>query len=106
MNLPSDPTKMMEQFKETQQRLQEEVSAVRAEASTGGGMVTVEVDGNKKLTKISISAEATEDVEMLEDMVRGACNEAMRRADEQVQQKIAGLVGPVMGGLGLPVGRS
>ena len=106
MNLPSDPKKMMEQFRETQQRLQEEVSAVREEASTGGGMVTVEVDGNKKITRISISEEATEDVEMLEDMVRGACNEAMRGADEQVQQKIAGLVGPVMGGLGLPVGRS
>lgn len=106
MNLPSDPQKMMDQLKETQQRLREEISAVRAEASTGGGMVTVEVDGNKMITKISISADATDDVEMLEDMVRGACNEAMRRSEEQVQQRVAGLVGPALGGLGLPLGES
>ncbi len=100
MNLQGDPTKMLQRAKEMQDRLNTEMAAIRVEASTGGGMVTVKMDGNKKVTDISIEPTAAEDVEMLQDMVRGAFNEASKRVEEQMQQKLGGM----LGGLGLPPG--
>ena len=91
---------MLQRAKEMQDRLNTEMAAIRVEASTGGGMVTVKMDGNKKVTDISIEPIAAEDVEMLQDMVRGAFNEASKRVEEQMQQKLGGM----LGGLGLPPG--
>lgn len=91
---------MLQQAKAMQDRLKGELDGIRVEASTGGGMVTVEMDGNKHVVRVAIDSEATEDIEMLQDMVRGACNEASRRVELETQQKIGGM----MGGLGLPPG--
>ncbi len=83
-----------------QERMQKEIAQIRVEASTGGGMVSVKMDGHKKVLEIVIDPEAVEDVEMLQDMVRGAVNEAAKRVDEETQSKVGG----IMGGMGLPPG--
>ncbi len=91
---------MLQQAKAMQDRMQQEIAQIRVEASTGGGMVSVKMDGHKKILDIAIDPEAVEDVEMLQDMVRGAVNEAAKRVDEETQSKVGG----IMGGMGLPPG--
>ncbi len=100
MKLPGNMQKMMQQAQQMQQQLQEEVARIRVEASTGGGMVTVKMDGQKKVLSIDIDEEALEDREMLQDMVRGAVNEAAKRVDDEAQSKMGGM----LGGMGLPPG--
>lgn len=95
-----NPQKMMQQAQAAQQKLREEISKIKVEASTGGGMVTVSMDGDKRLLDVKIEPEAAEDVEMLQDMIRGAVNEAAKRVDEESQEKVSGL----LGGMGLPPG--
>ncbi len=95
-----DPRKLRKQLEETQQRIQREIRALEIEASSGGGMVTVVMDGEKKLKSLKIDPEAVnkDDVEMLQDLVLAAVNEAARRVDEAVKEKLGGL----MGGLKIP----
>lgn len=95
--------KMMKQVQEMQKQMvkaQEELAAEEVEASAGGGMVTVKVTGDLKVTSISISPEAVDpdDPEMLEDLVTAAVNEAVRSAQELASQKMGGLTG----GLNIP----
>ena len=104
MKLPANAKKMLEQAKQMQDRLKEEVDAIRVEASTGGGMVTVKMDGNKTVTSIQIDPEAVEDIEMLQDMVQGAFNEAVRRAEDEAQQKVNGVMGGMFAGGMMPPG--
>ena len=92
--------KMMQQAQQMQQQLQEEIGRIRVEASTGGGMVTVKMDGQKKVLSIEIDQEVLEDRDMLQDMVRGAVNEAAKRVDDETQSKMGGM----LGGMGLPPG--
>lgn len=91
---------MMKQAQQMQQKLQEEIAAIRVEASAGGGMVTVKMDGQKKVLGVKIDAEAAGDVEMLQDMVMAAFNEAHKKVEDESQQKMSGM----LGGLGLPPG--
>ena len=91
---------MMQQAQKMQEQLQQQLAEIRVEASTGGGMVTVKMDGHKHVLSIAIDPEAVEDVEMLQDMVRGAVNEASKRVDEEAQSKMGGM----LGGMGLPPG--
>ena len=91
---------MMKQAQQMQQRMQEEVAKIRVEASAGGGMVTVQMDGQKMILGVKIDPEAAGDVEMLQDMVMAASNEAVRKVDEQTQK----LMGGMLGGMGLPPG--
>ena len=100
MKLPGNMQKMMQQAQQMQQKLQEEIAQIRVEASTGGGMVTVKMDGQKHALSVAIDKEAMEDREMLEDMMRGAFNEAVKRVDEETQAKMGGM----LGGMGLPPG--
>jgi DNA-binding YbaB/EbfC family protein len=95
-----DPRKLMKQLQQTQQRIQEEIAALRVEAASGGGVVKVTMDGQKNLTALSIDKEAVnpDDVEMLQDLIIAAVNEAARMVDEAIQQKVGGLAG----GLKLP----
>jgi DNA-binding YbaB/EbfC family protein len=92
--------KAMQQAQQMQEQLQKEIAAIRVEASTGGGMVAVKMDGQKKVLEVKIDPDAAEDVEMLQDMIRGAVNEAGKRVDDEAQQKMGGM----LGGLGLPPG--
>ena len=91
---------MMKQAQMMQQRLQEEIAAIRVEASAGGGMVNVKMDGQKKCLGVTIDPEAAGDAEMLADMVMAAFNEAARKVDEESQKKTSGM----LGGMGLPPG--
>lgn len=91
---------MMKQAQLMQQRLQEEIAAIRVEASTGGGMVTVKMDGHKQCLGVTIDPEAAGDAEMLADMVMAAFNEAARKVDEESQKKTSAM----LGGMGLPPG--
>ena len=95
-----DFMKMMQQAKKMQEQVQKEVRGIREEASSGGGAVTVTLDGNKRMMAVKISPEAIQggDVEMLEDLVLTATNEAARRVDEAVSSRVAGLTG----GLNIP----
>lgn len=100
MKLPGNMQQMMKQAQQMQQRLQEEIAQIRVEASSGGGMVTVRMDGQKHVTGVTIDQEVAGDVEMLQDMVMAAFNEASKKVDEEAKQKMGGL----LGGLGLPPG--
>jgi DNA-binding YbaB/EbfC family protein len=80
--------------------LQEQVAQKKVQASAGGGMVTVEANGRQELTAIRIDPEVInrDDPQMLEDLVLAACNEALRKARELVQQEL----GKLTGGLRIP----
>ena len=91
---------MLKQAQQMQQKLQEEIAQIRVEASAGGGMVTVRMDGQKNVLGVKIDPEVTGDVEMLQDMVMAAVNEAAKRVDEEAKQKMGGM----LGGMGLPPG--
>ncbi len=81
-------------------KMQEELDAREFEAASGGGMVTAKVNGKRELLSISIKPEAVDpdDVEMLEDMVMAAVNEALRTAAETVEREM----GKLTGGMGMP----
>ena len=91
---------MMEQAKEMQQRLQQQMADLRIEATSGGGIVTVVVSGNTLVQSIRIDPEVVsrEDVEMLQDLIVAALNDANRKVDEKMSQSMSGL----MGGLKIP----
>jgi len=90
-----DPRKMMKQLQQAQERIQAEIAALKVEAASGGGMVKVEVDGQKQLLRLTIDPEVVnkDDVEMLQDLVLAAVNEASRKVDEAIQEKVGGLTG-------------
>jgi DNA-binding YbaB/EbfC family protein len=81
---------------------QAEVEAAEVEATAGGGAVTVRASGSKKILGIKISPEAVDpdDVEMLEDLITAAVNEALTKAEDLMQQKMGGITGGMdLGGL-------
>ena len=91
---------MMKQAQEMQERLQREMSELSVEATSGGGMVTVVVNGHKHLQKITIDPEVVskDDVPMLQDLIVAAINDAHRKVDESMKTKMGGL----LSGLKLP----
>ena len=94
---------MMKQAQKLQEQmlaLQEEVGKKKVEATAGGGMVTVEANGKQEIVSIKIDPEVVskDDVQMLEDLVLAACNEALRKSRELVQQEM----GKITGGLKIP----
>jgi DNA-binding YbaB/EbfC family protein len=100
MKMPGNMQAMMKQAQQMQQKLQEQIAAIRVEASAGGGMVSVKMDGQKNVLSVKIDPEVAGDVEMLQDMVMAAFNEAAKKVDEESQAKMGGM----LGGLGLPPG--
>ena len=100
MKLPGNMQAMMQQAQKMQEKLQQEIAAIRAEGTAGGGMVTVHMDGNKNVLGVKIDPEVAGDVEMLQDLFMAACNEAVKRVEEESKKKMGGM----LGGLGLPPG--
>jgi len=96
MNIQS----MMQQAKEMQERLQQQMAELRVEATAGGGMITVVVNGTKQVLSITIDPEVVskDDVEMLQDLIVAALNDANRKVDAQIGESMSGL----MGGLKIP----
>ena len=102
---PLKMQEMLSQAREMQQQMQQKLSQTVVEASSGGGAVTVKLNGQKQLLKVTIDPNAVlslsgsaADVEMLEDLVMAAFNEAGRRADEAMKSSLSGM----LGGLSLP----
>jgi DNA-binding YbaB/EbfC family protein len=95
-----DFNEMMKQAQQMQDEMQREMAKVRVEASAGGGVVHVAMNGAKELTELRIDPEAVKsgDVEMLQDLILAAVNEASRKADEAMKGKL----GSKLGGMGLP----
>jgi nucleoid-associated protein EbfC len=98
-----NPMKMMQQVQKMQARMakvQSELESETVEASAGGGAVRAVVNGQQKVLSIEIDAEVAEDVEMLQDLVVAAVNEALERSREVASRRMQ----EVTAGLGLPPG--
>ena len=91
---------MMKQAQQMQARLQQQMTEMRVEGNAGGGMVTVVVSGDKRLHAVTLDPEVVskDDVEMLQDLVVVAVNDAHRKIDEELSRQMSGL----MGGLTIP----
>jgi DNA-binding YbaB/EbfC family protein len=92
---------MMKQAQQMQEQMQRQMVEMRVEASAGGGMVKVVISGDKKLQSITIDPECAskDDVEMLQDMIVAAINDAHRKADEQLQSQLGGMMGGKIPGM-------
>ena len=91
---------MMKQAQQMQERLQKQMAELRVEGNSGGGMVTVVMNGAKQVQSLKIDPEAVskDDVEMLQDLILAAINDAHRKADEEMAKQMGGM----MGGLKIP----
>ncbi len=92
--------KMIQQLQQKMAKVQEELEQATVQASAGGGAVTAVVSGAQKVVSVSIAPEAAEDVEMLQDLVVAAVNEAMESSKQLAAQRMQ----EVTAGLGLPPG--
>ena len=102
---PEDLQNMLGQAQQMQEQMEQRLAATVVEASSGGGVVTVKMNGKKQVLGLKIDPAAVAglgasaaDVEMLEDLIIAALNEAGRRADESMQSGLSGM----LGGLNLP----
>jgi DNA-binding YbaB/EbfC family protein len=104
MKMPGgfDLQEMMKQAQQMQEVMQREMQRIRVDASAGGGVVSVAMNGAKELVDLKIDPDAVKsgDVEMLQDLIIAAVNEASRKADEAMKGKL----GSKLGGMGLPDG--
>jgi DNA-binding YbaB/EbfC family protein len=91
---------LMKQAQQMQDQMQRQMANIRVEGTAGGGMVKAEMGGNKELLSITIDKEAVDpdDVEMLQDLVKAAVNEAARKVDEEMQSSM----GAMTGGMKIP----
>ena len=96
---------ILSQFRQMQENLQKQIDGVQVEASAGGGMVTVKMNGQKQVTDVRIDPEvfAAKDQEMLQDLVRSAVNEASRRVDEELANQVKNVTGALPGIVGLKI---
>ncbi len=87
---------MMKQAQQMQERLQKQMGELRVEGGAGGGMITVVMNGAKQVLSIKIDPEVVskDDVEMLQDLIVAAINDAQRKADDEMKQKTAGMLPP------------
>lgn len=100
MKLPGNMQQMMQQAQKMQEKLHQEIAQIKVEATAGGGMVTARMDGQKALLGVKIDPEVAGDVEMLQDMIVAAVNEAAKKVDDEIKGKMGGM----MSGMGLPPG--
>ena len=93
---PLQIQQMMKEAQKMQERLQQQMAELRIEATAGGGMVTVVVNGAKQLQSLTIDPEVVvkEDVQMLQDLIVAAVNDAHRKADEAMSEKMGGMLPP------------
>jgi hypothetical protein len=91
---------MMKQAQQMQASMQKKMAELRVEATAGGGMVTVVMSGEKHLLSLKLDPEVVskDDVEMLQDLILAAVNDAQRKVDEAMSQQLGGM----MGGMKIP----
>ena len=99
---PKQLQEMMSRAQDMQRQLQQKMAETIIEASSGGGSVTVRMNGQKQVLGVKIEPDVVQsgDVEMLQDMITAAVNEAGRKVDEAMQSNLGGM----LGGMGLPPG--
>jgi DNA-binding YbaB/EbfC family protein len=92
---------MMKQAQQMQEKMAKEMEELVVEASAGGGVVTVQMKGTHEVTGLKIDPEAVkeDDIEMLQDMILAAINEANRKIDEAMKGKLGGMLPPGLGGM-------
>jgi len=92
---------MMKQAQQMQEKMAREMEELRVEASSGGGVVTVEMKGTHEVTQIKIDPEAVkeDDIEMLQDMIVAAVNEGNRKVNEAMKSKLGSMLPPGLGNL-------
>ena len=93
-----DLNAMLKQAQQMQEQMQARLATIEVEGSAGGGMVKAKMSGSKELLAITIDKEAVDpnDVEMLQDLVKAAINEATRKVDEEMQNQLGGMLPPGM----------
>jgi DNA-binding YbaB/EbfC family protein len=97
---------MLSQFRQVQEKLEKQIGEISVEASSGGGMVTVKMNGQKQLTEVRIEPDVfkSKDQEMLQELMLAAVNDATRRVDEELSKQVKDLTGglPGLGGMKIP----
>jgi DNA-binding YbaB/EbfC family protein len=96
---------MLSRLRQVQEDLEQKVNAVAVEASAGGGMVSVKMNGQKQIVNLRIEPDvfAAKDQEMLQDLIRAAVNEASRRVDEELANQMKNLAGGIPGIAGMKI---
>jgi len=96
---------MLSQFRQVQEKLEKQIGEISVEASSGGGMVTVKMNGQKQLTEVRIEPDVFKgkDQEMLQELTLAAVNEAARRVDEELSKQVKDLTGGLPGLAGMKI---
>ena len=96
---------VLTQFRQVQERLEKQIDELIVEASAGGGMVIVKMNGQKQLTEVRIEPEIFkgQDQEMLQELVLAAVNDATRRVDEELSKQMKDITGGIPGMMGLKI---
>lgn len=96
---------MLSQFRQVQENLEKRIGELSVEATAGGGMVSVKMNGQKQLTEVRIEPEVfkSKDQEMLQELFLAAVNEATRRVDEELSRQVKDITGGVPGMMGLKI---
>jgi DNA-binding YbaB/EbfC family protein len=97
---------MLSQFRQVQEKLEKQIGEISVEATAGGGMVSVKMNGQKQLMNVHIEPDVFKgkDQEMLQELILAAVNEAARRVDEELSKQVKDLSGgfPGMAGIKIP----
>ena len=98
---PKQLQRLMKEAQKMQENMQEQMQQLRVEATSGGGMVKVEMNGAKELLSIHIDPQTVDpqDVEMLQDLIMAAVNEAAHKVDQALSSQMSGLSSDLLGGL-------
>jgi len=96
---------MLAQFRQVQEKLEKQLDGLSVEASAGGGMVSVKMNGQKQLTELRIEPDVfkSKDQEMLQELILAAVNEANRRVDEELSKQVKDLTGGLPGVMGMKI---
>lgn len=96
---------MLSQFRQVQEKLEQQIDELSVEASAGGGMVVVKMNGQKQLTEVRIEPETFKgkDQEMLQELVLAAVNDAARRVDEELSKQMRDIASGAPGIAGLKI---
>jgi DNA-binding YbaB/EbfC family protein len=97
---PKQIQEMMTRAQEMQQQMQKKMRETQVESSVGGGAVVVHMNGEKQVLSIKIEKDAAADLEMLQDLILAAVNEAARKVDSAMQSQLGGM----LSGMGMPPG--
>ena len=105
--IPGNMQNIMKQAQRLQRQMEEaqkELETMEFEGTSGGGVVKITVTGQKQVTKVELQPEAVDpdDIEMLQDLILTATNEALKKVDEYSEQKLGGGMGGSLGGMKLP----